>query len=492
MIKLSAFLGLLIGAASCWAQETPVRVLFLTGETDLPYHRWRETTPFLRSVLANTGRFDVKVLEEPRGLTSQTLAGFNVLALNYNGPRWGQQSEAAVEEFVRSGGGMIALHGVSYGQFFGMEFRDGRWRAPSTGDRGWAAYADMMGQTWKPENIGHAVRHAFTVKWVDREHPVSRGLEPTFLANDELYHKMDLKPNAHVLATAYSDPAVGGTGQEEPQIWTVPFGKGRVIHITLGHDPSAMYQPGFLAAFARGTQWAATGKVTLPAQVSGYLVPKKDAVRVLVVTGGHSYPTSFLSLFEGYDDIRWSQAASQAEAFRSGLAERYDVIALHDMANLLGEAERKNLREFVEAGKGVVETHHAIVDYTDWPYWWEEVIGGKYFEKPLGSHEASHFKDDVEMVARPVKAAANHPVIRGLGPLPVVDEAYRGMWISPKSRVLMEVESSLNDRPVVYIGPHPKARVVYIQFGHGESTHRHPGYRKLVHNAILWSAGRLN
>jgi type 1 glutamine amidotransferase len=184
------------------------------------------------------------------------LAGCDVLVLNYNGPRWGVEAERAIEASVRSGKGLVAVHGVSYGEFFGMEQKDGRW--VGTTDSGWTAYADLLGATWKPENIGHARRHVFSVKWAQPTHPIARGLEPSFLADDELYHKMDLKPEALVLATAYSDPAKGGTGREEPQIWAVNFGRGRCVHITLGHDLKSMEQPGFRAAFARSAEWAAT------------------------------------------------------------------------------------------------------------------------------------------------------------------------------------------------------------------------------------------
>jgi type 1 glutamine amidotransferase len=34
-------------------------------------------------------------------------------------------------------------------------------------------------------------------------------------------------------------------------------------------------------------------------------------------------------------------------------------------------------------------------------------------------------------------------------------------------------------------------RVVYIQLGHSASTMRNPGYRKLVQNAILWTARKV-
>ena len=96
------------------------------------------------------------------------------------------------------------------------------------------------------------------------------------------------------------------------------------------------------------------------------------------------------------------------------------------------------------------------------------------------------------MVVTPTELGASHPVARDVPPLVVNDEAYRGMWRSPQIQVLMETALPLNDRPVVYIGPHPKARVIYIQLGHSDSTMQYPGYRKLVRNAILWGARRLN
>jgi type 1 glutamine amidotransferase len=73
----------------------------------------------------------------------------------------------------------------------------------------------------------------------------------------------------------------------------------------------------------------------------------------------------------------------------------------------------------------------------------------------------------------------------------VVDEVYKNMWHSPRITVLMETDHPLNDRPVVYAGPHPKARSIYIQMGHSDATMRHPGYRKLVRNALLWCGRRL-
>jgi len=260
--------NLALSCLALWATVTgavaadKIRVLILTGESDYS-HPWQPNVPFMRSMLVNTGRFDVKVEEEVRGITAATLANYDLLVQYYYGPRWGEATERAVEDFVRGGKGMIALHGVTYGPFFGQA--GGNPTEPQRRMEGqpWNAYIEMLGMYWKIENIGHARRRTFAVKWIDPEHPISKGLPPTFVADDELYHKIDLKSNVHVLATALDDP-IGGrssTSKDEPMVWTVPFGNGRVVMTTLGHDLLAMTQSGFTQLFTRGAEWAATGAV---------------------------------------------------------------------------------------------------------------------------------------------------------------------------------------------------------------------------------------
>ena len=80
---------------------------------------------------------------------------------------------------------------------------------------------------------------------------------------DELYSRMrGPGENMDVLATAYSDPGNKGTGHDEPMLLALHYGQGRIFHTTLGHDAAAMECVGFIATFARGAEWAATGKVT--------------------------------------------------------------------------------------------------------------------------------------------------------------------------------------------------------------------------------------
>jgi len=247
-------------AACAFGADARIRVLVLTGHSDLPYHDWRLTTPRLRTMLEETGRFQVRIAEHVEALGADELKDSDVLLLNYNGPRWPAAIEKAIAAFVASGKGMFSFHLASYGAFYGMVF-DQRWQASPTGDPGWRGYAQLIGATWDPPKIGHGRRHTFIARWVDREHPIAKGLEETFATDDELYHRLTLLPATHVLAAAYSAPQTGGTGNDEPIVWIAPFGEGRIVYTTLGHDPAALTAPGVVAAFTHGVEWAATGKV---------------------------------------------------------------------------------------------------------------------------------------------------------------------------------------------------------------------------------------
>ncbi len=211
-------------------------------------------------------------------------------------------------------------------------------------------------------------------------------------------------------------------------------------------------------------------------------------LRLLVVTGGHDYPTSFYTLFEEPGKFHWDHAISNHEAFRSDLREKYDVLVLYDMSTEISEAEKKNLADFLESGKGMVVLHHAILDYPQWEWWWRDVVGGKYLSNPEGGMPASTYLHDQEIEVEP---ALKHPILTGIGRMRLVDETYKGMWISPQVTALLKTQNPTSDPLVAWISPYEKSRVVYIQLGHGEPAHRNPGYRQLVHNAILWSAGKL-
>jgi uncharacterized protein len=211
-----------------------------------------------------------------------------------------------------------------------------------------------------------------------------------------------------------------------------------------------------------------------------------DPIRVQITTGGHHHDVSFYSVFEGRKDLAVT-VNPHPSAYQRDLRKFADVLVLYDLADVTEEKQRKNLQEFLGSGGGLVVLHHALADNWQWKWWYEEVVGGRMLMGPDGDMKRSTAKAPVVLNGR---AVAAHPILEGVGPLKLDDEAYQGEWVSPKARVLMETDSPENVKPVVWIGPWQKSRVVAIQFGHGPGAHYDAGYRRLVYNAILWTARR--
>jgi type 1 glutamine amidotransferase len=231
-----------------------------------------------------------------------------------------------------------------------------------------------------------------------------------------------------------------------------------------------------------------TGAALQQAAPSHSPAKRDDAIKTLIVTGGHDYPPSFDSLFEGYDEID-ARVNPHPNAFQNDFRKRTDVLVLYDMVSNMEPERKRNLRTFVESGKGVVILHHAICGHTDWPWWYEEVAGGRWFFEPTNGKPASTYQHDEHIKVRPV---GTHPIIKDILPFTIFDETYKGLWISPKVKTLLETDHPLSDGKLAWISPYEKSRVVFIQLGHGREAHQNPEYRRLVKNAILWSAGRLN
>jgi type 1 glutamine amidotransferase len=425
--------------------DSRLRVLILAGESASSR---LGTAPVLRRILDDAGRFDVRVSEAPAGLTLRTLQGFDLVVDDGGGFSDDGQTAQAVAGFIASGKGLVVTRGGGSSAF--------RESQPVASD-------------WLDVTIARP------------DHPIVAGLPATFRTADAPPNGSAPRGESEVLATA----TVGTSGTKTPVVVASRSGKGRVVTLGLGRDPSALNQPETIALFARSCEWVASGAVTLPADLAAYR-PKPGPIRALIVTGGHFHDAAFYGLFRDCEGLGATPVES-SEVYKKDLRGKYDVIVLYDFNRDLDDASKKNLRDFVESGKGVVILHHALLDFQTWPWWSENVAGGRYRLQREGQSPSSSVKDDQQI---DVKAAAAHPVLEGIGPFHIQDEAYKNLWMSDRITPLLTTDNPTSDVNLAWVGPCQTARVVAIQLGHGRSAFDHPSYRKLVHNAVRWAAGQ--
>lgn len=265
----------------------PIKVLIVDGQNN---HNWKGTTPILKQILADAKIFDVTVAtgpSKPGGKAQPAEAeeykkkveafrpkfsDYQVVVSNYNGDLWSKAMQSDFVEFVAKGGGFVSVHAANNAFPQWPEYN------AMIGVGGWGGRNEKSGpyvrlregkftlDTTKGNGGSHGRQHPFVVEIRQKDHPIVAGLPAKWLhAQDELYDRLrGPAKNLTVLASAFADPATGGSGEHEPMLMVIDYEKGRVFHTTLGHAEPAMKCVGFQVTFARGVEWAATGKVTLP------------------------------------------------------------------------------------------------------------------------------------------------------------------------------------------------------------------------------------
>jgi len=212
----------------------------------------------------------------PRSLPdfSPDFSKYHVVVSNFGhgAADWPEKTQTAFTEFVSDGGGFVSIHAADnsfpgwkeYNEMIGL----GGWGNRNEKSGPYVYYDDkgrMVRDDSKGRGGGHGPQHEFSLVVRDAEHPITQGLPKTFLhAKDELYERLRGPAiNMKVLATAFAAKKFKGSGRHEPTLMTIDFGKGRIFHSTLGHATYSCECVAFMTTFLRGTEWAATGEVTI-------------------------------------------------------------------------------------------------------------------------------------------------------------------------------------------------------------------------------------
>lgn len=249
-------------------------------------------------------------------------------------------------------------------------------------------------------------------------------------------------------------------------------------------------------------------------------------IDALVVTGGHPFEAEpFFAVFDALERV----VATRATAPAGG----HDVVVFYDMPGLRftradppleliepSAEQQATIRGLCADGVGLVFLHHAIAGWPTWPEY-AELIGGR-FHYAQGRLAGTDYPDSgyrFEVTHSVEVVAPEHPVCAGLGMqftltdelycYPVLDDpaatpllrttfdtaetsqffsadlAIRGLrhsnegWTHPAGSNLVGWAKTVGE-----------SRLVYLQFGDGPETYGNASFRRVLANAIAWTARR--
>ncbi|MCU0363244.1 MAG: ThuA domain-containing protein [Bacteroidales bacterium] len=214
-------------------------------------------------------------------------------------------------------------------------------------------------------------------------------------------------------------------------------------------------------------------------------------VRVLVVTGGHSYNKEmFMQMMESLGDNITFDIEELPRAYDYFLVQnrdKYDVLLFYHMFQEIDNEQKRNMTECIRMGKPVIALHHSICAFDNWPEYFR-IIGGKYFhnETTVGtkSFEPSSYVHDLKFVVK--VSNQNHPVTKGVKDFEINDETYKGYYVEEGVTPLLTTSEPSSTPVIGWTKKYGKARIVTLQSGHDVPTYENPSFRRILKQAIEW------
>lgn len=140
----------------------------------------------------------------------------------------------AVREFVDDGGAALFLHNSSHISLSNHDFRN------------------VLGGAF----IGHPPVRPFKIKMVNREHPITRGVQDFIITDEQHYVKYE-KDQGYVFMISVNENGLtfGDYGSSCEAGWAYEYGKGKVCFMAPGHNLASLWNPEYVKLQVNAVKW---------------------------------------------------------------------------------------------------------------------------------------------------------------------------------------------------------------------------------------------
>lgn len=198
---------------------------------------------------AQKHNFEITEINNTRSINSDYLSRFKLIVqLDYIPYTWLPDQQDAFIKYIEEGrGGWVGFHHATLlGDFDGYPM--------------WQWFSDFMGGIRFKNYI--AVLADGTVNVEEKEHPVMKGVNPSFVIADDEWYTFDKspRPNVRVLASVDEStyrPASDIKMGDHPVVWVNENKKARNVYFLMGHSKTLYDNEDFTTMFRNAILWAA-------------------------------------------------------------------------------------------------------------------------------------------------------------------------------------------------------------------------------------------
>ena len=162
----------------------------------------------------------------------------------------------------------------------------------------------------------------------------------------------------------------------------------------------------------------------------------------------------------------------------------YDVIFLNYYnahKQVLPDAAKENLLNFVKGGKGFMLSHLASASFSEWAEF-HKMVGRYWVMGKSGHGPRAPFKVNIK--------TQDHPITKGMQDFEADDELYAKLLGDEPINVLATADSDFSKKtePLAFTLAYGQGRVFHEAFGHDPKAIKIEGVTKLIQRGCEWAA----
>jgi type 1 glutamine amidotransferase len=211
-------------------------------------------------------------------------------------------------------------------------------------------------------------------------------------------------------------------------------------------------------------------------------------LKVCILSGCDTYNSEkslppFQNWLEENYNVRATRLVRKAEDDLPGLEQldHCDVALVYIKRMQLKGEQLERFKKYVTSGRPVVGVRTASHAVQTWLEFDHEVLGGNY---------QSHYDKGIVTKIDVMPGAEKHPILRGVSLTKTTEPLYKNSGHSSDIHVLLR--GTIPDQPaepIAWTREFKNGRVFYTSLG-AEDTFELPDFRRMLANALFWTADR--